>query len=460
MTVSAADPRSADHGVPASNADAEPSAAEHRFTDAALERHKREGVVLAVRCRWVALAVIAAMMPLIDPRPQVLYYVALLGLFALVGWVQLRVAKVGRSRAEAAVLVVDLLLLTLALVIPNPFGADHWPMAMEYRFGSFKYFYVLLAAAVLAYHWRTLMFMGVVTAGLWVAALVLVVAFAPEDPALAAAALAAFGHRGELGIVMDPNNPLIMVRVQEVVVFLIVAATLAQSARRYNHLLHGHAALERERANLARYFSPNVVEELSRNDEPLKQIRTQDVAVLFVDIVGFTRYAADRSPEAVIATLREFHRRMETAVFKHDGTLDKYLGDGLMATFGTPVAHPGDAENALACARTMLRSVGEWNAEREAAGEEPIRASVGLHYGPAVLGDIGANRLEFAVIGNTVNVASRVEAMTRPLSARLAVTDDLLRQVGGDDAQKAEFARHDGLEIRGLDNRMTVWTLE
>ena len=115
-----------------------------------------------------------------------------------------------------------------------------------------------------------------------------------------------------------------------------------------------HAAVERERSNLARYFSPNVVEELSKHDEPLKQVRTQNVAVLFVDIVGFTAFAAARTPEEVVRTLREFHALMEQEVFRHSGTLDKYLGDGLMATFGTPFAGKDDAANALRCAQAMM----------------------------------------------------------------------------------------------------------
>ena len=104
---------------------------------------------------------------------------------------------------------------------------------------------------------------------------------------------------------------------------------------------------------------------------------------------------------------------METEVFKHHGTLDKYLGDGLMATFGTPFTSDTDASNALACAKAMVDVVDNWNKERQRAGEEPIGASFGIHYGPATLGDIGANRLEFAVLGNTVNVASRLENLTR-----------------------------------------------
>src|ERR1700735_2949743 len=100
-----------------------------------------------------------------------------------------------------------------------------------------------------------------------------------------------------------------------------------------------------ERGNLARYFSPNVVEELSGHDEPLRQVRTQNVAVLFVDIVGFTAFADARTPDEVVRTLREFHALMEREVFRHSGTLDKYLGDGLMATLGTPFGGTADALN-------------------------------------------------------------------------------------------------------------------
>ena len=87
--------------------------------------------------------------------------------------------------------------------------------------------------------------------------------------------------------------------------------------------------MERERGNLARYFSPNVVEELSGHDEPLKQVRTQNVAVLFVDIVGFTAFANARTPDEVVRTLREFHALMEQEVFRHSGTLDKISATGL-----------------------------------------------------------------------------------------------------------------------------------
>src|SRR4029077_13674633 len=137
-----------------------------------------------------------------------------------------------------------------------------------------------------------------------------------------------------------------------------------------------------------------------------KQVRTQNVAVLFADIVGFTAYADGRGPMEVIGTLRQFHEHMDREVFNHHGTLDKYLGDGLMATFGTPFTSDADAGNALRCAQAMIGSIGEVTGDRRVRSDPPIRLSIGLHYGQVVLGDIGLTRLEFAVIGTAVNAAS------------------------------------------------------
>ncbi|TNF64748.1 MAG: adenylate/guanylate cyclase domain-containing protein [Rhodobacteraceae bacterium] len=437
--------------------------APNRYTEEALARHKREGLDLAIRARWIALAVIAVMLPFLNPTWSVLYFHALLVLLAINGWAMRRVGRVGRSGAELALIFVDLLLMTIALAAPNPFAPQDWPTAMTFEFGSFIYFFVILAGGTLAYSWRTILAIGNWTAVLWLGAAGLVWYFGRTIPELSAAANIAFGDDPELLKLLDPNNVDFDIRLQEVVVFLITAFTLALTVRRFNRLLLGNAALERERANLSRYFSPNVVDQLSRNDEPLKQIQTHDVAVLFVDMVGFTSYAARHAPEEVIGTLRAFHRRMEAEVFRHNGTLDKYMGDGLMATFGTPVATDRDAANALACARAMIDSLAEWNAERAAGGEPAIRAGFGLHFGPVVLGDIGANRLEFAVIGNTVNVASRLEGMTRQIGATLAVSDSLRAEIlgrSGSDAGLISGLVPRGAQIiRGLDHPVEVWSL-
>ena len=237
---------------------------------------------------------------------------------------------------------------------------------------------------------------------------------------------------------------------------------LALAARRSNALLMSHAGIERERTNLARYFSPNVVAELSKNDEPLKQVRTQDVAVLFADIVGFTAYSDGRSPADLIGTLRNFHERMEREVFRHNGTLDKYLGDGLMATFGTPFTGDCDAGNALRCAQAMMASMDELNRERKHRGEPPIQLSLGLHYGQVVLGDIGLNRLEFAVIGTTVNAASRLESLTREFGCALVASNDLVQRARAEgqcaNADFMHLVEKPACSVRGIEQPVAIWT--
>ncbi len=433
-----------------------------KFAEAALAESKREGLLLAIRARWVALAVIAVTLPFLNPHWDVVYYVASTGLFALIGWAQLKVGRAGVSRPELFLLFCDLALMTFLAVVPNPLAPGGWPMGMQFRFNTFIYFFVLLATATLAYSWRTVIAMGTWTAGLWVAGVAWVWFHSDGHGALAERVHAAIGSDARMFAVLDPTTVNIPQRVQEIVVFVIVALTLAVTVRRSNALLIKHAGIERERTNLARYFSPNVVEQLSKNDEPLKQVRNQNVAVLFADIVGFTAYADSRSPGEVIATLRQFHERMEREIFRHGGTLDKYLGDGLMATFGTPFAGDLDAVNALRSAQAMLASVDELNLERKPRGEPPIRISIGLHYGEVVLGDIGLNRLEFAVIGTTVNAASRLESLTREFGCALIASDELVQQAhaeaGSASADFADLVAQPPQAIRGLEQPLGIWT--
>ncbi|MBY6141601.1 adenylate/guanylate cyclase domain-containing protein [Leisingera daeponensis] len=435
------------------------SAAENRYAEAALDAHKRRGLQLAVRARWIALPIIAVFIVFLNPNWSVLYYHGLLALLCLNGWFISRVGKVGRSRLELFLIFLDLAIMTFGLVVPNPFDSRGIPASMLYRFDNFQYFFIILAAGTMAYSWRTVIAIGTWTAVMWLGALGLVWWFSSPVPGLSEAAAAAFGYEPELAQFFDPNSFVVQLRIQEAVIFVLVAVTLGFSVRRFNGLLRSNAGLERERANLSRYFSPNVVEQLSQNDEPLKQVRSENVAVLFIDIIGFTRLSAGMDPHAVIGLLREFHGRMEREVFHHHGTLDKYLGDGLMATFGTPVAGRQDATNALACAQAMRGSLAKWNRERAKQGKEEIRAGIGIHYGEALLGDIGANRLEYAVLGTTVNVAARLENLTRKLQARIVISETLAERVTAEQARGDLLegaALHRDQEVRGLDQPMTV----
>jgi adenylate cyclase len=128
-----------------------------------------------------------------------------------------------------------------------------------------------------------------------------------------------------------------------------IGKTLADIAK-LREIERLHAAAEQARSNLSRYFSPNMVELLAAQDDPLGVVRRQTIAVLFVDIVGFTQMSETMAPETVVTLLREYHERMTAQIFTCEGTVDKYIGDEIFAVFGVPTAGDNDAANALRCA--------------------------------------------------------------------------------------------------------------
>lgn len=192
--------------------------------------------------------------------------------------------------------------------------------------------------------------------------------------------------------------------------------TLAELTRRRR--------VETERANLSRYFSPSLVETLAgRRSEPVA--RQQEAAVLFVDLIGFTARAERLPPERSLALLRRFHALVEEAVFAEEGTLDKFLGDGALATFGVPEPRASDAAEALAAAKRMAAAIAAWQAE----DAEAPRAAIGVHHGRLFLGDVGGRRrFEFTVIGDTVNVASRLEELAREVGAVILTTESCVER--------------------------------
>jgi adenylate cyclase len=225
-----------------------------------------------------------------------------------------------------------------------------------------------------------------------------------------------------------------------------------------------HEAAERARSNLSRYFSPNIVEMLAAQDEPLGAVRRQTVAVLFVDIVGFTRMAEAMPPEAVVTMLRQFHERMTAQIFACGGTVEKYIGDEIFAVFGVPTASANDAANALICADRMLEALDRWNVERTRDGEAPLAIGIGLNYGPAVLGDVGSEHsMSFTVIGDTVNTASRLQGLTRTLKTPLVVGGPLVDAIrAGSSETPAALAsqlQDQGEQaLRGRAGAVRVWT--
>jgi adenylate cyclase len=197
----------------------------------------------------------------------------------------------------------------------------------------------------------------------------------------------------------------------------LISAVAAQTAIAVENA-RAHERLAREevaRANYSRFLPEYVVKQMLENPDSFKLGGvSQTITILFADIRGFTRISEHAAPERIVSLLNRYFSAMTDIIFAHGGTLDKYLGDGLMALFGAPTTTPDDASNALNAAVAMQRRLLGINQELREEGLPEIGVGMGLHTGEVVVGYIGSERRsEYTAIGDTVNTSSRLESNAR-----------------------------------------------
>ena len=184
------------------------------------------------------------------------------------------------------------------------------------------------------------------------------------------------------------------------------------------------------RDTLSRYVSPDMAEEILKNPESLQLGgQRRHLSVLFADIQGFTSLSEKMDPAYVVEMLNTFFTQMVDIVFEHQGTLDKFLGDGLLAFFGAPLEVPQAASQAVACAVGMHQRLRAMQAQ----GTMPIQGiRVGVNTGEAIVGNIGSHkRMEFTIIGDVVNVASRLLDVAREQDAPIVIGEGTYRELDG-----------------------------
>ena len=199
-----------------------------------------------------------------------------------------------------------------------------------------------------------------------------------------------------------------------------------------NYAIAAAQRIERTNALLGRYFAPEVRKEIETLEMDLtkQDSKEQDVAIMFTDIVGFTNISEKMHPREVMQLLSEYQTLMVDAIFANNGTVDKFIGDAVMANFGTPHTNGNDAQNAFDCALEMQEKMIEWNEARRAKDLPEIRHRIGIHFGPCFVGNVGSEqRIEFAVVGDAVNVASRICDAGKTIGSNFVISVDLFKRL-------------------------------
>jgi len=184
---------------------------------------------------------------------------------------------------------------------------------------------------------------------------------------------------------------------------------------------------------LTRYVTRQVVDVILQNPEKIiLDGEERNATVMFSDIRRFTSISEKMSPKELVYLLREYFTLMVGAVFRYQGTVDKFIGDCIMAIFGAPAPQPEHAQFAVQAALEMKLRLQVFNTKRAQAGKEPIRVGVGINTGEVVVGNIGSEqRLEYTAIGDAVNLASRLEGITKQYGVQILISEFTYREIEG-----------------------------
>ncbi|MFB3921134.1 MAG: CHASE2 domain-containing protein [Terriglobia bacterium] len=213
----------------------------------------------------------------------------------------------------------------------------------------------------------------------------------------------------------------------------------------------------RYRRTLTKYLSPQLVETIMQDfswDSLRAEKRT--LTVLFSDIRGFTSISEKLAPEAVVKTLNEHLNMMVSVIFKHQGTLDKFVGDCVMAFWGAPLPQPNHAELAARAALEMIAGLEKLNQKWQSEGRPQLQIGVGINTGDMLFGNIGSEqRMDFTVIGDSVNLGSRLESSTKELHATIVISDATYQMI----RDRAEVRPLGAISVKGKEHKIVVYEL-
>jgi class 3 adenylate cyclase len=249
------------------------------------------------------------------------------------------------------------------------------------------------------------------------------------------------------------------------ILFIISALLAVFISRRTIRLVHegGQATLQAEKARqrLGVYVSKEIADQALAEDSLSLGGTRQPMAVLFSDLRGFTRYAEDLAPESLVDELNAYLDAMVGAIEPYGGLVDKFIGDAIMVVFGIPQAKGDEAVRAIRAASAMRDALTAHNQKRKERGLPPLKQGIGVHFGDAVAGNIGtADRMQFTVVGDVVNLASRLETATKELSVDVVISEDAVKSAQNQGGQIPALRSCGTVSVKGRTEAVAVFTLE
>lgn len=240
------------------------------------------------------------------------------------------------------------------------------------------------------------------------------------------------------------------------VVLLMTAAVSRYATRQMVGALDEVTRTEAMRERLSRYLSPSVRDAVMAAGVSSVSTR-REVTVLMSDLRGFTSLAEKMDGEKLARELNEYFKAMVEVVFRHKGTLDKFIGDGMLVYFGAPLPNEQHASTAVQCALEMHAALDVLNQTRAARGDAPLKMGIGINCGQVVCGDLGPpERVEYTIIGDTVNVTARMESLTKKFGVKVLASEEVQKRAAG----IATFAPMKPTEVAGKAEPLLTWAVE
>ncbi|MCL4766296.1 MAG: adenylate/guanylate cyclase domain-containing protein [Hyphomicrobiaceae bacterium] len=411
---------------------------------------------------WAQLAVVVILSALyfIAPRPADAPARALIEpvpvvLAAYFAFTALRLAIAYRGRLPGWLLCLSILADTALLLglIWSFHGAYGQPAAFSLKVPTFVYIFAFVAMRALRFDYRYVLTAGIAAAGGWALLVALAVAYSGEDAVTR-----------NFVTYLTSNRILVGAEFDKIVTVLMVTALLALALRRAQDTLIVAIREQSAGREIRRFLSSGVAEVITSSEQVIEagEAAEREAAILMLDIRGFTRFSTTVEPKAVVDMLTRLHARILPHIREHRGVVDKFLGDGVMATFGAVEPSRTAAADALRALEAIMAEVDGWRGSADSPlGDRALEVNGAVAAGKVVFATLGTgDRLEYTVIGEAVNLAAKLEKHNKAEGTRAlvpAAAYELARSQGYRPARAHE--RHEAVLIPDIAERLDLVAL-